>query len=422
MSTINFNVGGDFKKDTPTLIADNPPGGTTLESHFEGVDGEAPNRFIATVPSDITGGAWLTYRDGRFRVILPPGVGSWEASDPKCFPPEYGTDLERVALHYRQAYATLPPLSVVGRYFRQNGNRMFLNGATGFNVPGRFVYEGADALRPMLAQRQAAGFNAIRLWSAYNIPLIGRLIPRDVPNFYADVIPAVSALCAEYGQYPYWTGLTGPYSVTLGGQAQIIEHDALMQMALYNVPYALYDRRNEYSKDVNQVSGLPDLRLPPLRSQGSGQQDEDPPTPLGTFYARHPDASKGEWQRKVGKQNMDYAEANGVNIPGVDDETIRCEPSGDTDLNHYQDAGGCAVLFAAGAFLHSALAKLGIPWDGREWDAALAWCVGVQRIINQGLDIAQEGKYYRRDDMLTPGLIRVYERRLDESIFHPVRE
>lgn len=424
MSTLNFNVAGDPKDDQPTLIADNPPGGTLIASHFEGVDGQPPNRWVGTVPPDITGGAWVTADHGRirFRVILPPGDGPWEAGDPPCMPPEYNGDQSKVAMVYRPAVAALVPLDLVGRFFRQSGARCFLNGATGFNVPGRFAYEGSDALRGMLAQRQALGFNAIRLWSAYNIALIGRLIPREFSDFYSRIVPGVSSLCAEYGQYPYWTGLTGPYSVTLGGMPEIAAHDQAMQDALSRIPFALYDRRNEYSKDVNQIdmAKMGPLWLP-MASQGSGQQDEDPPTPYGRFAARHPAGS--EQQRKVGKQGWDSQNLLGSNIPWVDDEVLRYEPGGENRYAVAEDSGQMGAGFIAGAFFHSSQAKLGIEWTANgELVSATGWCAGVARVVAQGLDIVQDGAYLHRTDLETASIIRAYERRLgDRSVILTAR-
>lgn len=413
MRELRFNVAGDTKDDIPMLAPDLPLGTPQIACVFE-----QPSRCLAIVPHGVYGGAWMSYQGGhqRFRVIVPPDAdGQWEAGDPLCIPPEYGGDFEKVALHYR-TIADLPALEIRGRYFWRNGERFFLNGATGFNAPSRFTYEGADALRPMLAQRQALGFTAIRLWSAYNIPLIGRLIPREHADFYDRIVPGCSALCAEYGQYPYWTGLTGPYSVTLGGTDQIIEHDLRMQDALSRVPYALYDRRNESTKDVNQVdeSRLPALSLY-MASQGSNQQDQDPPTPFGRFAARHPSGS--EWQRKVGKQAFDSQNNLGRQEPWADDETVRCEPGGENNPRHAHDAGACGALFIASAFLHTAQAKLGIPWtdlyDGRPGELTMArsWCEGVASIVAQGLDIAQDGQYFNHGDNL-PDIIRIYEKRL----------
>ncbi len=408
MSTfLNFNVAGDPKNDSPTIIADNPPGGTLLASHFEGIPGQLPNRFVAEIPDEITGGAWVTYSGGRkrFRVIVPMGGGHWEAGLPPCLPPEYNGDAEKVAIIYRDV-ATLPVLERVGRFFRKEGERFFLNGATGFNATSIFAYEGSDALRPLLEQRRRLGFNAIRLWTAYDVPLIGRLVPREMPDFFERVIPGVAHLCAEYGQYPYITGLTGAFSTTLGGMPQIADHDRRLQAALATVPFALYDRRNEASKSFNQIDMA---QMAPLvyemASQGSNQQDEDPPQPYGRFFARHPGSS--EWQRKVGKQNFDFANDHHVDIEGVDDETVRVEPAGEHNRLHCHDAGACGAFFIAGAFFHSAQAKLGIPWDGVELDCAQGWCEGVKSIIAQGLDVVQDGIYGNLGEQQPP-LLRVY--------------
>lgn len=424
---LRFNVGGDPGDDTPYAETDPQPAigkpsikifGTLGREEADGsgvfIPGARPaNRMQMLVPLEATGGSWVYYQHGmkKFRIIFPPLEATEfqsEAGLPPQLPPEY-SDPDMVALHYTPII-NLPALELAGRFFRQNGQRFFLNGATGFNGTGRFVYEGPDALRPFLAQRQALGFNAIRLWSAYNIPLIGRVIPREIPDLYERVVPGLSALCAEYGQYPYWTGLTGPYSVTLGGQNEIVEHDRRMQDALSRVPYALYDRRNEFSKDVNQVGPLPALTLW-TASQGSGQQDEDPPTPYGRFAARHPGSS--EWQRKVGKQAWDSQNNLSSNIPWVDDETVRCEPGGETNHRHAHDAGACGALFIAGAFFHSAQAKLAVPFTGPngELDTAAGWCEGVASIVAQGLDIAQDGQYTNHGDKL-PDIIRIYEKRL----------
>lgn len=100
MSTLNFNVAGDPKGDQPQIIADNPPGGTLVASHFEG--GAPPNRFVGTVPATVTGGGTLHYDHGKqsFRVIMPPGDGPWEAGLPPCLPDEYHGDSSRVAMIY----------------------------------------------------------------------------------------------------------------------------------------------------------------------------------------------------------------------------------------------------------------------------------------------------------------------------------
>lgn len=403
-----MNVAGNPKDDQPVLVADNPPGGTTLATHFEGVPGQWPNRFVAVVPPEITGGATLYYQQKRksFRVIVPPGEGSWEAGLPPCLPPEYEGDGGQVALVYTPSVFTLPTLEVRGRFFWQSGHRCFLNGATGFNAYARFLDEGPDAIRGFLFQRQSLGFNAIRIWTAFHIPNIGRLIPREHPDYY-ERIAGMDSLCAEYGQYPYWTCYAGANAETLGTQNDMIAHQLRLQEAIS--PFALLDLHNEFDNPLNGASQFigPTPPSSVLWSQGSNVQDVDPPTPLGRFYARHPGAT--EQQRKIGKQNIDYANERNVWIPGVDDETNRMEPH-NVNVTHLYDGAACGAFFCAGAFYHSAQAKIAVEWSGPELDGARAWCQGAASVP---LDIAQEGLYFHRVEQETPEIIRVYEKILN---------
>lgn len=410
MKQINVNVAGNPEDDRPDVVADNPPGGTFLESHFEGVEGQTPNRFVAVMPDDYSGGATVYY-DGnkKFRIILPPGEGSWEAGAPPCIPPEYEGDVNRVAIIYTPRTFALPTLEVRGRYFWQEGRRFFLNGASAFNAYGLYLQQGENAAREFWHQRQEFGFNAGRIWTAYNIPLIGRLVPREVKGFYQRMTE-FNSLCAEYGQYPYWTCFAGANSETLGTQADMIDHRQMMDVMLAGT-FALMDQHNEYDNPPNRESMFiaPNPPASVLWSQGSNSQDTDPPPPLGRFYAYHP-ASQSEWQRKVGKQNIDFANAHNVWLPGVDDETVRLEPGGETSLSHVHDAAQQGAFFIASAFMHSAQAKRAALFSGPELACALAWNEGVRKVH---LDIAQEGQYVRHDSD-DPHVLRVYEKVLGD--------
>lgn len=401
MSQLNFNVSGNPVDDIPVLIADNPPGGTTLLTRFEGVPGESPNRFVAIVPPEITGGATLFYQSSKksFRVIVPPGTGSWEAGLPPCIPPEYLGDSSRVCLSYTQTWFSLPTLEPRGRFFWKSGARFFLNGATAFNLYNRFLVEGAEAIRPFLSQRESLGFNALRVWTAYDIPMIGRLIPREHPDFY-DRVDEFESLCAEYSQYVYWTVYAGANSSTLGTVTQMIEHQLRLQDTLAS--WSLLDLHNEKNHPANFPSDFtgpnPDSSI--LWSQGSNIQDDESPTPYGRFAGRHPGSS--EWQRKTGKQAWDDQNLLNLNIPFVDDETVRVEPGGETNVEHCFDAAACGAMFIAGAMFHSREAKLATPFTGAELSCADAWCRGVRSVP---LQITQDGTYSRVDDA---AYLRVY--------------
>ncbi len=402
---LRFNVAGEPGTDVPTLQPDLPPGHPPIFGTFE-----QPGRMLMVIPDEVYGGSTVSYQHEQktFRVIVPPNQeGQWEAGDPLCLPPEYHGDPDKVALHYTPI-VKLSPLEVRGRYFWKDGQRFFLNGATAFNAPGRFASEGPDPLRPVFAQRQGL-FNCARFFSAYNIPGIGRCIPREISGFYDQIVPGVSLLAAEYGQYPYWTVYAGADSVTLGTRDQMIEHQHRMEDALGPLGFCLLDLHNEKDNPANDPSDFTGPNPPNtlLWSQGSNIQDVDPPTPYGRFAARHPGSS--EWQRKVGKQAWDFQQGNGITFPVVDDETVRCEPTGETNRQHAHDAGACGALFIAGAFYHSAQAKRFDLLTGSELDTADGWCEGVRSIEAQGLDIAQEGQYSRPED---PNYLRVYMKTL----------
>ncbi len=412
MATLNFNVAGNHTDDRPYYILDKPEGGTRWDvGEFEG-DNRYRMHFPEFIPDSsepFTGAGWFWYDHGRksFRVIVPPSAGNaqWEAGLPPCLPPE--STAADVALIYGPEAFALPLLETRGRYWWQNGNRFFLNGATGFNAYARFLYEGVDAVRPFLFQRQQLRYNAIRIWTAYNIGGIGRLVPREISDYY-ELIPAFNSLCAEYGQYPYWTAFAGANAETLGSTLDMVDHQYRLQDKLRNT-FALLDLHNEFDNPLNAPSAFVGPNPPGdvLWSQGSSIKDTDPPLPLGRFYAWHP--ASLEWQRKCGKQSWDYQNNNNLWIPGADDETVRVEAGGESNPIHCHDAGQCCSFFVASGFFHSRLAKLAQPWEGVELECAAAWSQGVSTVQ---LDIAQEGRYVRHDP--PPGYLRVYEKILGD--------
>lgn len=399
---------------TATMIADN---GTVMlgvpDVHPSGRPG-----ISFEVPDDHPD--W----NGARTIVAAPGYQTHDERGILFRRPDltWGFDKDDYRLVQVSGGGSLSRLSIVNRYFRKDNERFFLNGASAFNILGVLYAEGEAGVRKRLKQRQELGFNAGRYWTAFDIPLIGRVVPRERPGLYVNDIQTVSELSAEYGQYPYWTGLTGPYSATLGGMNAVAEHDYNVMQALLRIPYALYDRRNEYSHPANQIDDT-QLATPPaglLWSQGSDIQDSAPPTPNGLFYAWHPGRGN-ETQRKVGKQNYDWAVlANDkVNLPGVDDETDRIEPN-NANLNQIYDGAANAVLFIAGAFYHSAQAKLFAMFSGNEFEGAQSWNAGVQSIIRQGLDVAQDGSYF---NVSAEPYLRIYEKRLgDRVITHKIRK
>jgi len=279
MSTLNFNVAGDPHGDRPTLVADNPPGGTTLASHFEGVPGQSPNRFVATVPETISGAATLTYQRGQksFRVIVPPGPGSWEANQPPCLPPEYHGDVNKVALLYGPSMIDRPYWD--GTYLRwPDGRRYVSRRITGFLDYKVFLDGGPDALRPLLQQSQDLGARGRRMLP--HIVNITNFDPAAYGDRYWAEIPAYFDLNAEYDQEVDVPVLADSgYRGWSLGQAQ--DFWARWNAILEPISNKWVSLTNEWDHGGNLVGTPNDYARPrdPLVSQGSAVSDAPPPRP-----------------------------------------------------------------------------------------------------------------------------------------------
>jgi hypothetical protein len=75
------------------------------------------------------------------------------------------------------------------------------------------------------------------------------------------------------------------------------------------------------------------------------------------------------------------------------------------------DSAAGAALLCAGSCFHSVEGKTSVLFSPETVDAALAWTAGA-RSIPFGV---QHLQYTRRDDLLTPELIRVYQRGTSEA-------
>lgn len=410
MNRLHFNVAGDRQPegDVPYLLCD--LNGEIIPGEFP-----APNRLTVHVPVQITGGATLYYQDGKrsFRVIVPPIVGDngdWEAGQPPCLPPELKP--EDVALIYQSFYAPLPILTPHGHVFRAGGQHWYGNMASGFAAFEKYLRYGYDAVAPILEQRRQLGFNMLRVWTAYHVPLIGSLCPREWSRFYQR-IPEFNRVLASFGLYGYWTGLTGEYYDCLfpGTEQKIIDHDEEVMEALLQCDSpVLYDRQNEADHPANKR--VPRSRLAPvpeglLWSAGSGQKDVRPPEPFGTFYGFHP--ASFEWQRKVGKQGWEVDPSR----PCASDETVRVE-HGNIPLQQIRDASATGLMFNAISCFHSPAGKEFRLYEGYELEAARAWCEGARLFP---LDVVQDGQYVNQGGIAqAEGLLRCYDKVLGDRV------
>ena len=344
-------------------------------------------------------GATLTieapdYQPFTSRVVVPDGDG----------------ELPEVAL--KPIQVVLPRLVVRGKFFGlDNGERFTVIGATDFNLLARFI-QGED-ITPVLAQRQAVGFNTVRVFTAFDIfpgvpNGIGRLVPREHPDLYIR-IPGFLDELARYGLYAELVGFTGPYRGVLDTDDDKVLHWVNLCNAVALSTNVTLELVNEYDNPPN--IGLPLGRLQKCRwaisSHGSATQDVMPLTPFWDYATYHPGGGDPrEWPRKTAHNGMDVAEAGGV--PTVSNENKRAPDQDNLPLHFREAAAGCALL-SAGCTFHSVSGKSSQLWSGAELEAAKAWVEGAKSIPLG----CQDGGYIHRTDLEGPGVLRAYQRGTD---------
>lgn len=273
-----------------------------------------------------------------------------------------------------------------------------------FNLYNRWL--SSENIEPVCEQRASLGFNSPRIWTAYQIGLIGRLIPREHPGFY-DRIPAFMEVLAGYGFYPEWTAFTGPYGAMFDTSHEMVHHWESLQDALLGLTNLLdLELVNEYDNPPNH--GLPYDRLHRpvgLRSShGSAVQDAAPKEPVWDVAGHRPGGN--EWQRKVGHNAMaDVADV--YHIPSWCNETIRM-PDNDSNPIHAFDAAAGAALLCAGSCFHSPEGKNSTLWTGRSLQCAQAWANGARSVPLE----FQAGAYFHPND---GEYLRRYGRRLPDG-------
>lgn len=277
-----------------------------------------------------------------------------------------------------------------------------------FNLYNRWL--SGENIDPLLQQRQDVGFNSPRIWTAYNIPLIGRLIPREHADFYRRV-PEFMDYVAGYGHYPEWTAFTGPYGGIFDSQAEMIAHWEALDDALTGCTNLLdLEAINEGDNAPNAGVPLDRLRRPSnkIASHGSAVQDAPPMLPAWDVAGHRPGGN--EWWRKVGHNPM--ADVSDVyNLPSWCNETTRM-PDNDSNPNHAYDAAASGVLLCAGAgCYHSPEGKNSTLWTGRSLQCAHAWADGAKSVPLE----FQPGRYVHRSDLENDQILRAYSKVLPDG-------
>lgn len=321
------------------------------------------------------------------------------------------SDLPEVTLA-RETVA-LPRLVARGQYFQlETGARFTWIGASSFNLLNRFRH-GED-IEPVLQQLQDLGFNAVRVFTVYDICATGQgcqAIGRSEPtaDLYA-AVPAFSRALARHGLYAELVAFTGPYPFFASEDAMVQHWEALIAAArgLSNLTLELV---NEADHPANAGVPLERMRRPEgvIASHGSCTQDQEPVSPPWDYATYRP--AGGEWQRKVGHNAWEVAEA--WQVPVISNETVRI-PDNERNADHVFDAAAGATLFVAGAVFHSVSGKAASLLSAEEAALARAWVSGAQAV-----PLACQGQPYRHLD--DGPFLRVYQRGSDPACVVRIR-
>lgn len=280
-----------------------------------------------------------------------------------------------------------------------------------FNIFNRYI-SGED-IAPILEQRASIGFNALRVWCAYEIPLIGRLNPFEHPDYF-DRWPRFMETIAGYGLYAEVTAFTGPYPF-FPSQASMIQFWEALDTSLNGVTNLLdLEAVNEGDNAPNLGVPLDLLRRPmnKLASHGSAVQDAPPMQPHWSVAGYR--ATHHEWWRKTSHNAMEWADE--WNIPVWTNEFPRTDNHPTPD--HWFDAAAAGVLLCAGAgCFHSPSGKNSTLFQpGHELECAETFIAGANSV-----PLEFQAGAYSRIDPNPPGILRIYRRTLSDGRFHEVR-
>ena len=278
-----------------------------------------------------------------------------------------------------------------------------------FNGLNRFRSEGPAAMIPILQQRQDLGFNSLRDWTAFDLPLIGRSVPDE--DLYR-AIPDYLDLCAQFDLYVEITAFTGPYPF-FPTQSSMIDHWERLITVLADCSNLLdLEAVNEGDNGPNLGVPLDHLRRPPfLASHGSNSQDSTPVEPHWDVAGYRSPTT--EWWRKTSHNAMEFAAL--WNVPVWTNEFPRTDH--EPNPAHWEDAGAAGALLCAGpGCFHAPEGKNATIFGGPTTTCAQAFVRGARSV-----PLEFQAGVYSRLEPNPPGVLRVYRRTLSDGRFHEVQ-
>ena len=319
-----------------------------------------------------------------------------------------------------RAFMALPRLVSSGTVLRlETGERWTAIEASDFNLFNRYLRGDIEAV---LRQRAEAGFNLLRVWTAYDICAIGvgadgwpcqpigRLVPREHPNFYAR-LPQFLQLVARHGLYVELTAFTGPYQSMFASDDEMVAHWNRLIEAVRDSTNVIVELINEHDNQPNKGLPLDGMGRPPppiIASHGSSVRGNLPLQPYWDYATYHPHDGD-DWPRRAAYSGM-IEVADPGHVPVIANETTRF-PDVDSSPAHAHDAAAAGALLLAGACYHSVHGKSSELWTGVELEAARAWADGARSIPLE----FQGGVYVDRQEIKAQELSAVLVRRLPDG-------
>jgi hypothetical protein len=319
----------------------------------------------------------------------------------------------------------LPRLVPDGTFFRlETGERFTWIGASDFDLYDQFL-AGMD-VAPVLRQRAEAGFNAVRVFTAFDIcasgegcQKIGRLVPREHADFYTRLAP-FARLLARHGLYVELVAFTGPYARVFPGEESgndeaKVEHWNRLIDAVADSSNVLLELVNEFDNGPNVGLPFERLRRPPApicasRGSNAGGGDGLPVAPGWCYATYHAGPSAEEhWPMVTAYDGMANV-AERWRVPVIVNESIRFPDNEDNADRAFDAAQGCALL-QAGCVFHSVSGKSSVLWSEAELRNARAWAAGARSVPLE----FQSGSFRRREDLEDAAHVRVYSRVLPDG-------
>lgn len=303
---------------------------------------------------------------------------------------------------------TLPRLRVRGQFFElADGTHWTCIEATSFQLLQRLL-NGED-VTPVLDQLADIGFNTVRVLGMCD--LMFHLYPQEHGDDYWNALVTLSHLCAARGLYVELTAFADATRVMPNLPDQLT-HWAVVQHYTQPLTNVFVELVNENDQSINaiQTDAFPRL-MGVLCSHGSNGSafvgTIAPPQPAWDYEVLHWNAAS-EWQRKCGKDSMDYALRNGH--PTRANENPRCDDE-EGSVDRWRSAGQCMALMCEGGCFHSILGKQSALLTGHQFDCAKAFCEGAHSIDLSVQDIEYDHrKDLEKDASGNVIWLRVYEK------------